>query len=298
METDYGDAMTVVLGFEPANVKDLERTSISAVLVNDSNYFLDYVLLRRAEAGAGWKVVSRGEAAPNELVDLASYTQQTIKELERIVFQAVAYKSYKDFEVKSPLNVSRKLDLTKFFKLHCFRPGVYFDRPAIEVTLYKEQEPRRAALPKKERKMKERWWTAPAESDDGRTVIVTGRDYLDKERESGKFPYLVRVGWDYDPLPDGMPRDEDAILMEQATDAMLSTFKKDKVAYLTGIYTGAGRRDWVFHAHNLNIFGKVFNRALADIPQMPILIEAEDDPGWEEYKQMREATYIPEDDEE
>ena len=30
--------------------------------------------------------------------------------------------------------------------------------------------------------MKERWWTAPAESDDGRTVIVTGRDYLDKER--------------------------------------------------------------------------------------------------------------------
>lgn len=86
--------------------------------------------------------------------------------------------------------------------------------------------------------------------------------------------------------------------MEQATDAMLSTFKKDKVAYLTGIYTGAGRRDWVFHAHNLNIFGKVFNRALADIPQMPILIEAEDDPGWEEYKQMREATYIPEDDEE
>ncbi len=151
VETDYGDAMTVVLGFEPANVKDLERTSISAVLVNDSNYFLDYVLLRRAEAGAGWKVVSRGEAAPNELVDLASYTQQTIKELERIVFQAVAYKSYKDFEVKSPLNVSRKLDLTKFFKLHCFRPGVYFDRPAIEVTLYKEQEPRRAAAPEKKR---------------------------------------------------------------------------------------------------------------------------------------------------
>ena len=67
------------------------------------------------------------------------------------MFQAVAYKSYKDFEVKSPLNVSRKLDLTKFFKLHCFRPGVYFDRPAIEVTLYKEQEPRRAAAPEKKR---------------------------------------------------------------------------------------------------------------------------------------------------
>ena len=83
--------------------------------------------------------------------DQLARKQQTIKELERIVFQAVAYKSYKDFEVKSPLNVSRKLDLTKFFKLHCFRPGVYFDRPAIEVTLYKEQEPRRAAAPEKKR---------------------------------------------------------------------------------------------------------------------------------------------------
>ena len=144
VETEYGDAMTVVLGFEPENVKDLERTRIMAVLVNDSNYFLDYALLRRADDGAGWTVVSQGEAAPNELVDLEGYTLESIKELERIVFQAIAFKRDKAFEVKTPLHVSRKLDLTKFFKVHCFRPGVYFERPAIEVTLYKEQEPRAA----------------------------------------------------------------------------------------------------------------------------------------------------------
>ena len=144
IETEYGDAMTVLLGFEPENVKDLEHTAINCVLVNDSNYFLSYTLLRRADDEGGWLLVRQGEAAPNELVDLASYTQQTVKELERIVFQAVAYKRGKSFDVKTPLNISRKLDLTKFFKMHCFRAGTYFDTPALELPLYRDPVPRKA----------------------------------------------------------------------------------------------------------------------------------------------------------
>ncbi|MDE6696119.1 MAG: DUF695 domain-containing protein, partial [Muribaculaceae bacterium] len=58
-------------------------------------------------------------------------------------------------------------------------------------------------------------------------------------------------------------------------------------------YTGDGRRDWVFYTHGLNIFGKVFNRALEGIPEMPLKFDATEDPDWEEYKEMREATYIP-----
>ncbi len=146
--------------------------------------------------------------------------------------------------------------------------------------------------------MKERWWTAPAEGDDGRTVIVTGRDYLDTVKDSGKYVNRVDVSWNYEADKSGMPCESDALLMEQATDALMSAFKKDKVAYLTGIYTGAGRRDWVFYTKNLNIFGKVFNRALEPLDTMPLLIEAEADPDWEEYREMREASYIPEDDEE
>lgn len=150
IETDYGDYMTILLGFEPENVKELSTTPIHCQLVNDSNYFLQYALLRRDDSGA-WTLVKQGEAAPNELVDIADYTQQTIRELERIVFQAVAYKRDKEFEVKTPLNVSRKLDLTKFFKLHCFRPGVYFENPAIELPLYRDLVPRPAGEKKEER---------------------------------------------------------------------------------------------------------------------------------------------------
>lgn len=143
--------------------------------------------------------------------------------------------------------------------------------------------------------MKERWWTAPTESESGATVLVTGRDYMEDIIAKGKFPYRVTVSWDYNRLPNGMPEDSDAEMMEKATDAMQEEFRKDKVAYMTGIYTGDGRRDWVFYTANLNIFQKVFNRALADLDTMPLVIEAQSDPEWNEYREMKEISYIPED---
>jgi len=146
--------------------------------------------------------------------------------------------------------------------------------------------------------MKDRWWSSPTEADSGRTVIVTGRDYMDEIIAKGKFTYRVTVSWEYSSLPSGMPEDSDARLMEKATDALMAEFKKDKVAYMTGIYTGDGRRDWVFYTHNLNIFGRVLNRALAPLEQMPLLIEAESDPDWEEYREMREISYIGPDEDE
>lgn len=140
------------------------------------------------------------------------------------------------------------------------------------------------------------WWSYPAEAENGQTLIVTGRDNIEKWQKPGKFPVRVTVSWDYTPKPDGMPDDDDAALMEQATDAMLGEFGRDKSAVMTGIYTGAGRRDWVFYTHSLNIFSKVFNRAMADVPPLPLSFEADEDPDWSEYREMRDATYVPPED--
>lgn len=138
-ETPYGETLNIVLAFEPQDIKALSKTKINAVLVNDSNYFLSFILMRRDDEQKAWAPVFQGEVAPNELIDLASYTQETIRDLERIVFQAIPYKKGKSFQIKSPVSVSKKLDLTKFFKVHCFRPGVYFDSPVIELPLFSER---------------------------------------------------------------------------------------------------------------------------------------------------------------
>ena len=146
--------------------------------------------------------------------------------------------------------------------------------------------------------MKERWWTAPAIAESGRTFLVTGRDYMDEVIAKNKYVNRITVSLDYDALPTGMPSDNDAELMQQVTDAFMSAFKRDKVAYLTGIYTGDGKREWVFYTSNLFIFQKVFNRALENLPLIPLVIEAEADPEWNEYREMREISYIAEDENE
>ena len=138
-ETEYGEDINVALVFEPENAKALSTSRINAALVNDSNYFLYFSVLIRDNEAKAWKPLFTGEVAPNEMIDLASFTQQNISEIERVVFQAMAYKKGKSFQVKYPLNVSKKIDLTKFFKAHCFRPGVYLDTPCIEIPLYSER---------------------------------------------------------------------------------------------------------------------------------------------------------------
>ena len=142
----------------------------------------------------------------------------------------------------------------------------------------------------------QKFWTYPAEAESGKTLIITGRDGIDKFRESGNYIYRLTVSWDYTPLPDGMPSDADAALMEQATDALLAETKRDTAAVLTGIYTGDGRRDWIFYTRSLHIFRNILNRALASLPPLPLAIDAAEDPLWEEYLDMRAQTYIPDED--
>lgn len=134
-ETFHGDKMNIALAFEPSDVKHLDKSSFSAILVNDSNYFLNFVFLRRSEEERGWTVVYQGEVAPNEYCDLAVLTHETLPQYEKIAFQCVAFKKDKTFTLQAPVSISRKLDLTKFHKFHCFRPGIYFETAVLEFPL-------------------------------------------------------------------------------------------------------------------------------------------------------------------
>ena len=137
-ETAYGDKLNIAVAFEPTQIRDLGKSDFNAVLVNDSNYFLYFTFLRRSAEERGWHVVYAGEVAPNELIDLAVMRHGELNDYEKIALQYVAFKRGKEFEMKSPAAISRKLDLTKFFKLHCFRPGIYFDTPVMEISLVKD----------------------------------------------------------------------------------------------------------------------------------------------------------------
>lgn len=138
---------------------------------------------------------------------------------------------------------------------------------------------------------KDSWWTAPAESDDGRLIMVTGRRDVEKFRSNPRYSIRIEVTWNYgdSSSPSGMPDRETSELMEQAQEALQAVLKKDPIAILTGIFTGDGRRDWVFYATSTHIFGRKLNEALAPLPQLPLEVYCENDPSWSAYDEMCEA---------
>jgi hypothetical protein len=131
------------------------------------------------------------------------------------------------------------------------------------------------------------WWTAPADSDDGRLIMVSGRRDISTFRSNPKFKIRIEIRWEYDTKPTAtMPCEKDAELMGEATDLLQNVLDKDPVAVMTGIFTGAGERTWVFYTLSTNIFQKKLNEALEPLPLLPLEISAENDPDWEAYDEM------------
>ena len=136
-------------------------------------------------------------------------------------------------------------------------------------------------------KLSDKWFTALSENEDGSYTFISGRSDIDEFINSGKLKERVEVTWTYEKDEKGMPAiDKEAQIMEAVEERLRTALEKDKLAILTGIYTGQGKREWVFITRSTAAFGERLNDALAGLPQLPISIYAEQDPDNEEYKSL------------
>lgn len=134
VETEHGENLNLILAFEPLDIKRLSQTQFAAVLVNDSNYYLSFSFLTSPD-GKQWNVCFEGNVEPNIVVDLSTFGHEELGQYAYVCVQAIAFKRDKSFSLKPAIGCSKRLDLKKFYKLHCFRTGVYFDNPVLEVPL-------------------------------------------------------------------------------------------------------------------------------------------------------------------
>lgn len=145
-ETATGDKINLVLGFQPVEIKHLTTTTYEAYLVNDSNYFLYFTFLSKADGDKGWTTRFAGVVEPNIQLFLEELDRDQVGRLDRVAVQYVAFKRDKEFQLKAPVAVERPMDVTKFFKLHCFHDNPYFDTPVIAVDIVKNDIPQRAMV--------------------------------------------------------------------------------------------------------------------------------------------------------
>ncbi|MDE7153071.1 MAG: DUF2027 domain-containing protein [Muribaculaceae bacterium] len=140
-ETAEGDILNVVLAYEPHDIKTLGDTSYDTYLVNDSNYYLYFTYLTRADEEKEWTARYTGFVEPNIQLFLGEIAPSEVSLLDNVTIQYVAFKQGKIFAIKNPGDVSHHLDTTKFFKLHCFRDSVYFDNQVLELEIVHNDVP-------------------------------------------------------------------------------------------------------------------------------------------------------------
>lgn len=137
-ETPTGDKLNVVLAYEPAEIKHLNTTTFDTYLVNDSNYYLYFIYMTRADEDNGWTTRYAGVVEPNIQVFLGEIKGSDLPAMDRIAVQLIAFKNDREFKLKSPVAIETPLDTTKFFKLHCFHDNIYFDKEVIAVEIVKD----------------------------------------------------------------------------------------------------------------------------------------------------------------
>lgn len=142
-DTPEGEKLNIVLAFEADEPKHLNTTEYDAYIVNDSNYTLFLTYLTRADSDKGWTLRFAEPVEPHMQVPVQHITRDDLVAMDRVSVQYVAYKTGREFRLKSPVAVEHAIDTTKFFKLHCFRDNVYFDTPVIAIDITRNDVPQR-----------------------------------------------------------------------------------------------------------------------------------------------------------
>ncbi len=132
------------------------------------------------------------------------------------------------------------------------------------------------------------WFSTMAENDHSQPMFIAGRDDISDFIDSGKFKERFEIYWRYEPQHNGMPSNEEGTLIDEVTNLLKSVMEKDKLAILTGIYTGAGERTLVFYTRTAKVLGERLNDCLAKYPVLPLTLYVEKDPQWNEYREMLE----------
>lgn len=142
-ETPGGDRLNIILAFEPREIKHLNTTTFYTSLVNDSNYFLYIAYMTRNDQDTDWTTRFHGIVEPNFIVELEEVGHKDLGNMTHVAVQYIAFKQDKGFALKNPALVNRKLDFTKFYKLHCFNETEYFDTPVITIDITRNDLPTR-----------------------------------------------------------------------------------------------------------------------------------------------------------
>lgn len=132
------DVLNVFLAYVPQDIKAISSTTFDAYLINDSNFFVDYLYM--TAEGKSWTLRSRGTVKPNQKLHLEEFEKSDLNGMEHVAVQLVAYKDDRSFLLKPAVSTEVRIDTVKFYKLHTFEENDFFEEPALIYDIVTDDE--------------------------------------------------------------------------------------------------------------------------------------------------------------
>ncbi len=123
-----------------------------------------------------------------------------------------------------------------------------------------------------------------AESDNGGMPrLIRYRTDLAPFIARSDYPQRLVIIWEYDADNlNGMPSTEQSETMKSFEDALVETLDSDRLAVLAFVLTCNGSREWHYYINRVDEVGLRINTALSEFPKLPIHLQVENDPEWEQ----------------
>lgn len=138
-ERPEGEQLNIKLAFLPMDEKSLSNCNFEAYIINDSNYSLYYTYC--TNEGRNWRARAHGLLEPNTKQFLEEFGREELNAMERVSVQLIPFKDGKSFAPKAAMNIERRIDTVKFYKLHLFRENPFFDEGALIYDLVTDDKP-------------------------------------------------------------------------------------------------------------------------------------------------------------
>ena len=141
VETPEAEKLNLMLAFIPTDSKKPAQGPWEAYIVNDSNFWLFLNFMSKDSTAGEWTLRASKTIEPGTQLFLEEIDAETLNDYAAIRVQYVAYKNQKPFAAKRPGDIEEQLDLTNFYKLHCYQPNLYFEEEVISIMLVSNDKP-------------------------------------------------------------------------------------------------------------------------------------------------------------
>lgn len=130
-------------------------------------------------------------------------------------------------------------------------------------------------------------WSIAKGKNPEKPTVLRFRPSLEAHLGDENYPRRLAIFWKYEAEDaTGMPTDSQSADMKDFEDILIEALDHDRLAVLAFVFTANGTREWNFYLSDANEVGIRINKALSDVPKLPIDLNVEDDPNWDELRQV------------